>query len=218
MYAVDPQSSGVPYSANVSSKEPQTPRGRATRDRILHAAMNEIREYGVAAMTLDDVERRAGVGRSQLYHYFDSRDGLVRAVVDSTIDAVLGHSSAMSDVLTTRAGIEAWFVRAEAACRSTGGVGGCPLGSLVGQLAESDEPTRLALADAFERWQAPLATGLRHLRDMGSIQENVDVDRLADAIMAALQGGLLLAQIRRDPEQLRHAFDGARAALDAAAA
>ena len=37
-------------------------------------------------MTLDDVRARTGASRSQLYHYFDNRDDLGRAVIDVTSD------------------------------------------------------------------------------------------------------------------------------------
>ena len=53
---------------------------------------------------------------------------------------------------------------------------------------------------------------------IGVLRADVDPDELADFTMAALQGGLLLAQVWRDPARLRHALDGARRALRAAAA
>ena len=56
--------------------EPKTARGRETRDRVVTAAATLIREHGAAAVNLDDVEAAAGVGRSQLYHYFTDRNDL----------------------------------------------------------------------------------------------------------------------------------------------
>lgn len=197
---------------------PTTKRGRQTRERVLLAAMELVREGGVAGLTLDDVERAAAVGRSQLYHYFDGRDDLIRAVVATTVDMVLGGSADYLAELDSVAGIERWFSRTETLCAAGDGVGGCPIGSLVGQLAERDEPTREALVAAFDRWEAPLIDGLRRLRDRGDLRRDLDVHALADLIMASLQGGLLLAQVRRDPRQLHRALDGARGALASAAA
>jgi hypothetical protein len=68
--------------------------------------------------------------------------------------------------------------------------------------------------DAFARWEAPLIAGLRRMQESGELRPDADVTELADLTMAAIQGGLLLAQIRRTPDQLRLALRGARAALE----
>lgn len=175
--------------------------------------MRLVREHGVAAVSLDDVQAAAGVGRSQLYHYFEGRDDLIHAVIDTTVDAVLGGDGDSPFTVDSLGDIERWFARAESICASTGGIGGCPIGSLVGQLAEHDEAARTALADAFARWEEPLLAGLTRIRERGEIDRDTAVAELADFLMATLQGGLLLAQVRRDPGQLRRALAGARHTL-----
>jgi AcrR family transcriptional regulator len=196
---------------------PTTEKGRATRRRILQAAATLIADRGAGAVSLEDVEREAGVGRSQLYHYFDGRDDLLRAVVDVTTDAVLGAQNGFLDDLDSFAAIERWFDALVAIQEQRGAAGGCPIGSLVGQLAERDEPTRAALATGFDRWEQPLIAGLKRMQDRGELRPDASVERLADTTMAAIQGGLLLTQVRRDPSQLRTALDGARAVLGTAA-
>ena len=85
--------------------------------------------------------------------------------------------------------------------------GGCPLGSLSSELAEADEPARTALAASFDRWEAPIRDGLRRMRDRGELPDDTDVDRLALGTLAALQGGLLLTQAKRDVGPLEAALD-----------
>ena len=197
----------------MAAQQPTTEKGRATRRRILQAAARLIAERGAAAVSLEDVEREAGVGRSQLYHYFDGRDDLLRSVIDVTTDAVLGAQDGLIDDLDSFAAIDRWFDGLVALQQQRGAVGGCPIGSLVGQLAERDEQTRAALASGFERWEQPLIAGLNRMRSRGELRPEAPVEDLADITMAAIQGGLLLTQVRRDPEQLRRALDGARAVL-----
>lgn len=193
--------------------EPTTEKGRTTRGRILEAASRLIAERGVDRVSLEDVEREAAVGRSQLYHYFDGRDDLLRAVIDTTTDAVLGAQGGLLDDLDSFAAIERWFDGLVALQHERGAAGGCPIGSLVGQLAERDEETRAHLASGFERWEEPLVAGLSRLQQRGTLRPDASVRELADVVMAAIQGGLLLTQVRRDPDQLRRALDGARAVL-----
>jgi TetR/AcrR family transcriptional repressor of nem operon len=208
----------IQYRNLMAVREPTTEKGRATRRRILQATSRLVAERGVDRVSLEDVERAAGVGRSQLYHYFDGRDDLLRAVIDTTTDAVLGAQDGLLDELDSFEAIDRWFDGLVALQEERGSVGGCPIGSLVGQLAERDDQTRAALATGFERWEQPLTAGLTAMRDRGELRADASVESLADITMAAIQGGLLLTQVRRDPQQLRRALDGARTVLAAAAA
>ena len=76
--------------------------------------------------------------------------------------------------------------------------------------ASSRRPTRTAralLAGGFERWQAAISDGLRRLHDAGHLPDGTDPDDLAVTLLAALQGGLLLAQVQRDTRPLETAVD-----------
>lgn len=197
---------------------PATAKGRATRERIVRTAAELVAEHGVAAVSLDDVGRRAPASRSQLYHYFADKDALIRAVVDATSDAVLGAQKGLLEHLDSWAGIDRWFGAMVELQRERSARGGCPIGSLAGQLAERDPGARAAIADGLGRWEAHLRDGLTRMRDRGELASDADPAPLATATMATLQGGLLLTQVRRDPEQLRIALNAARTLLHAARA
>ena len=169
-------------------------------------------------MSLDDVGQRAHASRSQLYHYFDDRDDLIRAVVAATTDSVLLAQDELLEHLDTWTGIDRWFRALISLQEEREARGGCPIGSLVGQLAERDPLARAGLADGFERWEAHLRDGLERMQTRGRLSANADAATLATATMALLQGGLLLTQVRRDPKQLRTALAAARVLLRSAAA
>ncbi|HEY2543385.1 MAG TPA: TetR family transcriptional regulator [Gaiellaceae bacterium] len=190
-----------------------TKKGQATRERILQAAAELVAEKGAAGMSLDDVGERSGASRSQLYHYFDDRDELVREVIDVTTDAVLAAQDGQLEHLDSWAGIDRWFDALVDLQVDRQARGGCPIGSLAGQLAEHDPGARKALAAGFERWEQYLREGLTTMKERGKLRRDADPAELATATMAAIQGGLLLTQVRRDPQQLRIALDAARANL-----
>ncbi len=196
---------------------PTTEKGRATRRRIVQTAAELVAEKGAAATSLDDVGARSGASRSQLYHYFDDRDDLIRAAIDTTTEAVLGAQDGLLDDLDSWAGIDRWFqalvdLQVERQAR-----GGCPIGTLAGRLAERDPQARAAIADGLGRWEQHLRQGLERMQRRGKLRAAADPTTLATATMAALQGGLLLTQVRRDPHQLRIALDAARIVLRSAA-
>lgn len=197
--------------------EPTTAKGRATRDRILQVAAELVAQRGAAALSLDEVGLRATASKSQIYHYFADRDDLIRCVVAATVNAVLDGQDELLSELDTWDGIDRWFAAIEATQRERRAVGGCPIGSLVGQLAERDEMARAGLAHGFDRWEGHLRAGLERMQSDGSLTEEASPAGLATATMALLQGGLLLAQVRRDPAQLEVALDAARSLLRAVA-
>jgi TetR/AcrR family transcriptional repressor of nem operon len=202
----------------MSELQPSTTKGQSTRARIVQAAAELVAENGAAGTSLDDVGERAHASRGQLYHYFDDRDDLIRAVVNATTDSVLLAQDELLDHLDTWSGIDRWFRALVALQEEREARGGCPIGSLVGQLAERDPQARAGLADGFERWEAHLRNGLERMRHRGRLSANSDPASLATATMALLQGGLLLTQVRRDPTQLRTALAAARVLLRSAAA
>ena len=199
-------------------ESPKTTRGRATRARIVAAASELIGERGVAQTSIDDVIERARASKSQLYLYFDDRSALLRAVVSYNTDDVLAAQSPHLDSLETWTAIRTWFDSLIELQVERRGRGGCPIGSLVGQLAEADPEARAALDASFVRWEDHLRDGLRSMKARGKLDRRADPDELAIATMAAIQGGLLLTQIRRDPGQLAIALDAAYDNLRAHAA
>jgi TetR/AcrR family transcriptional regulator, transcriptional repressor for nem operon len=170
----------------------------------VEAAARLIHERGVAGTTLDDVKGAAAVSGSQMYHYFPGKDELVQAVITHQADVIAGNQRQAD--LADDGGLTAWGDMVIAQAASGRGKGGCPLGSLAGQLAETDPHARALLAGGFAQWQAILADGLRRLRDAGHLPAGTDPDAFAVTLLATLQGGLLLAQVQRDSRPLETAI------------
>lgn len=200
----------------VSSTQPATAKGRETRQRIIRAAGGLVAEHGVAGTSLDDVRARARVSKSQLYHYFADRDDLMRAVARAASDDVVGGQAELFERLDTIDGLHAWTEALVTLQQARNAKGGCPIGSLAGQLAEQDEGARLELADGLDRWETAIRQGLERMAARGELHPSADPHALAQNTLAAVQGGLLLTQIRRDPNQLGSALNGAIDAILAA--
>jgi AcrR family transcriptional regulator len=59
----------------------------STRARIIVAAIRQCEEIGLRRLTMEDVARRAGLGRATLYRHFPSKDALVQAAVLAEAEA-----------------------------------------------------------------------------------------------------------------------------------
>ena len=187
-----------------SDRPKLTPKGARTRARIVESAAALIHERGVAGATLDDVKEAAEVSGSQMYHYFPDKDDLVKAVVDYQADTIVERNR---HALDSPNGVEAWRNMVITAAKHTKGKGGCQLGSLVGQLAESDPEARALIAAGFEQWAAAIGEELKSLHADGKLAADIDPDDLATTLLATLQGGLLLAQVNQSSRPFETAID-----------
>ena len=184
-----------------------TRKGQATRGRIVTAASDLMFGRGVAGTSTDDVRAAAGVSASQIYHYFGDKSALVRAVIAHQTQAVLDAQEPLLSSLDSMEALRAWRDLVVATQRERHCRGGCPIGSLASELAEADDLARVDLVAGFARWEASIRSGLHAMRDRGDLRREADPDRLALATLAALQGGLLLTQLRRDTAPLEAALD-----------
>lgn len=69
------------------ARRPTTPRGIATRSKLLDAAEHEFGEKGFHAASIASITRRAGVGQGTFYLYFGSKEDAMRELVDH-----MGHA------------------------------------------------------------------------------------------------------------------------------
>lgn len=182
----------------------RTARGRRARDTIIDAACALVYDDGVAATSVDHVLAASGTGKSQFYHYFAGKQDLLAAVIGRQLDRVLASQPRLEGLSTWR-DFDQWAADVVALHTTPAGPLACPLGCLVGEL-DSEPALARALDDAYRRWEAPLAAGLRTLRDNGELRTAADPDRLAASTMAALQGGLMLAHLRGDVTVLADAL------------
>jgi AcrR family transcriptional regulator len=94
----------------VPTREPQQDRSRATRAKLLEAAITSLAELGYHASTVAVVAERAGVSRGAAQHHFPTRDALFTAALEHVtlvraeelrreLDDITGARPATSDVV-----------------------------------------------------------------------------------------------------------------------
>lgn len=177
-----------------------------TKARIVAEAASLVRERGVSGTSLDAVMTASGTSRSQLYHYFVDKDALIDEVIKTQLGRVIAAQEPRLREISSWEGLQRWCDHLVAMTRETQGVGGCPLGSLVSELADRSESARLELARSFAEWQSYLSKGFAVMRDNGELVAGADPDELALTMMSALQGGLLMAQTTRSARPLELAL------------
>jgi AcrR family transcriptional regulator len=65
----------------------------ATKRRLLAAAREEFAAYGFAGARVDRIAVTARANKAQIYHYFESKEGLFDAVWTAYVDEMVGEVS-----------------------------------------------------------------------------------------------------------------------------
>jgi AcrR family transcriptional regulator len=184
-----------------------TPKGAATRARILAAAAKLVEASGAHRMSLDEVMEASGVGKSQLYHYFADKDALICEVIAFQTERVFAAQNPFIEKLDSWRALRQWRDALVQINRQKHAVGGCPIGSLANELADRSETERLLLVTSFDRWVAFIVDGLKQMQARGELAPDADPLKLATATLCAIQGGLLMAKTTRLTTPLEVALD-----------
>ncbi len=195
---------------NENSAPRFTRKGLATRARIVGAAARLMFERGVANTSIDEVRTTAGVGGSQISHYFRDKRDLTRQVIASRRgDVVAFHTQPQLGALDSLEALQAWADACIADIDTVYRLGGCVYGSLAGELIDADDEVRDDLADGYDQWLELFQNGLTAMRRRGDLRLDADPRHLAVSLVTAHQGGAMITYATGDPEPLRVAVNAA---------
>ncbi|NUT48498.1 MAG: helix-turn-helix transcriptional regulator [Saccharothrix sp.] len=166
----------------------------------------EIRERGIGSVTLDDVGRRSGTGKSQLFHYFpEGKEQLLLAVARWEADRVIEDQQPHLGRLTSWEAWDRWRDVVVERYRAQGVH--CPLGVLLTEVGAHTPAAREVTRELLRQWQHHVQVGVERMRDEGRIAAGVDPERAAGALIAAIQGGVTILMATGSPAHLEAALN-----------
>jgi TetR/AcrR family transcriptional regulator, transcriptional repressor for nem operon len=154
------------------------------------------------------VRRAAGVGGSQIAHYFRDKRDLTRQVVDARRNDVRAFHTQFA-ALDSIGALQAWADACVSDIDTVYRVGGCIYGSLAGELIEADDEIHEDLSAGYHQWIELFRTGLTAMRERGDLRPEADPRHLAVSLVVAHQGGAMLTHATGDPQPLRAAVNAA---------
>lgn len=191
-----------------------TPKGQATRKRIVAGASEVLREEGLTA-TLDDIRERTRTSKSQLFHYFPGgRDQLLLEVAHFEAGQVLDDQQPYLGNLDSWEAWDRWRDSVVARYRDQGDT--CSLGALLRQVGPASPGAQAVVVELMRKWQEYIAEGIRAIRSKGLLPDTFDVDTAAAALLAGIQGGVALLLATGRISHLEAALDWGIAQLRAA--
>ena len=188
-------------------------KGKPARQRIIEAAADLFHEQGVVATSPNQIMALSRTGKSQFYHYFRSKAGLVHQVLQHHIASIREGTAAIDYQVKSWPDLGRWL-RAHAALQQRYAMTrGCPFGTIGNEVTASDELVRQDLALLFEVVRNKLAAFFVREKASRRLKPAADETALADFCITSIQGAMLLGKIRRDRRTVDRAIDQALAHL-----
>jgi len=164
-----------------------------TRDRILRTAFQLFHEQGFNATGVATIAREAGVNPGSLYHFFESKDDLLLAVLSFALDylgpAVMDpvEAAVANPIDRVFALLQGYRDRLERhGCRM-----GCPMGNMALEVSDSNARARALVHDNFENWAGRVEAWLAQ---DPRLPASLDRRRLARFVLTVMEGGLMQAR------------------------
>jgi len=187
-------------------------KGERTRERIVAAAAPLFNQRGYAASTMSELMAATGLEKGGIYRHFESKDELALAAFDYTLSA---QAQRIRRLVDAEHGV---INRLTALARGVAGAidrsavpGGCPL---LNTAVETDDGESAVHLELRKRARA----GLRRMIDSaqriitagieaGELPAAVDARAEAEALVAGIEGALMLAKLFDEPRYVRQAVD-----------
>ena len=167
-----------------------------SRSRMIRAASELFRQRGYHATAFSDVVQESGAPRGSIYFHFPggkqelAREAIARAAdeIEEMVHRAASQADDPASLIRALARIQVQRLEASGYCS------GCAIATMVLELAPQDEELSAEFDKVFARWRTALADlepcGLEPQRALA----------LADLIMSAFEGALILSRAARNTE------------------
>lgn len=173
----------------------RTPSTPGTRDRLIDAGRHLFWDKGYAATGLAEILERADANSGSFYHFFESKDALLRAVLELYVDSLEPQivrpawdatADPIARVFVLLDGYRQRLVGTD--CRY-----GCPLGRLAFEIDPENIPAHALIARNFTGWKQAVEACLR----AAGLPQPADV---ATLVLTVMEGGVMQSRAYRSIE------------------
>jgi TetR/AcrR family transcriptional repressor of nem operon len=166
----------------------------STRDRLINSARYLFWERGFAGTSMADLLAHAQVNSGSFYHFFESKEGLLRAVLEGYLHAlrpmVIDPAFAQTEepverIFAILAGYRGRILQTD--CQY-----GCPLGRLALEIDPENRPAHKLIADNFQGWIGAVRECIEQFKHR--LPKDTDLDALAAFVLIVMEGGVMLSR------------------------
>jgi len=165
-----------------------------TRARLIDSARYLFWERGFAGTTMADLLAHAGVNSGSFYHFFESKEDLLRAVLEAYLKGlkpmIVDPAFARTDdpvgrIFAILAGYRERILETD--CKY-----GCPIGRLALEIDPENRPAHKLIAANFHNWIGVVRECVNQVKDR--LPPTTDPDALSTYVLAVMEGGVMLSR------------------------
>lgn len=169
-------------SSSQSSKgESRQSKGEQTRKAILETAIRRFGQDGYRQTSVADIARDAGVSGTLAYAYFPNKEALFLAAVDEDAAAIIEKAIPPTGVLLAD---EDWQQLLLVTLVSN--LEHHPLAHRLLAGLEPEATSRVLHTPALEGMRKVVAERIRQDQDTGAVRDDIEVDRMANGLVAII--------------------------------
>jgi TetR/AcrR family transcriptional regulator, transcriptional repressor for nem operon len=178
-----------------------------TRERLIQAARDLIFTRGYENVGVQELCERASVKKGSFYHFFPSKRDLTLAALEQHWKTFrFGIEQCVTAPLPPLERVKYLFnhlhLQYSAISDSGGILTGCAFGSLTMEVSANDPILRKALERIFLEWEALFARVFQEAILAGDLPVTTNAQQGGRALLAYLEGILLLVKTTQNPDVL----------------
>ncbi len=178
------------------------------REKILFAAFDLFHEKGIQATSVDDILRQSGTGKSQFYHYFKSKEGIVHSLLQQMHEK-LKTDLAINPDIESWDDLERWLRTPGEMQESCSCQRGCPIGTIAANLAPKDELIRKDIQLIFQTIKSKPHAFFTAQKAQKKLKQETDPESLSTFCVSLIQGTALLSKVERSTGPFHSGVDHA---------
>ncbi|HXC97058.1 MAG TPA: TetR/AcrR family transcriptional regulator [Edaphobacter sp.] len=171
-------------------------KGEITRQRIIAEAAPIFNQRGYAGCSMQDVMEATGLEKGGIYRHFESKEELAAEAFKYAIAEAFRVRRVGSDAIENRVERIKYLVRRFVEVPSVL-PGGCPIMNAAIDSDDGNPVLRGIAREAIADWKKRLCGNLREGIERGEVREGTDPRRIANLVVAALEGALMISRIEK---------------------
>jgi TetR/AcrR family transcriptional regulator, transcriptional repressor for nem operon len=183
-------------------------KGQQTRQHIIQQAATLFNQRGYIGSSISDVMQYTGLQKGGIYRHFQSKEQLALAAFDyaqqqntsQLVAAVAAETDPVQKLLAFISAFHALTLHPPVP-------GGCPVLNTIVDSDDGDPALRERVVAVVSGWEQLIERIVADGVAQGSVRRDIDPQAVATVLIAALEGGILLARAHRSPLYLQHAVD-----------
>lgn len=185
-----------------------------TRKRIISEATRLINQKGFGATSVSDLISAAKVKKGCLYFHFPGKDDLGVSVLECARDGFMEFLDGSLSGETPGARLRNLFRNIMIKHKEAGFVGGCIFGNTALEMSDSDDRYASLVGQVFYAWAAKVGKVVKEAQAAGQVRADLPAGMLARTIVSTVEGGIMLARLKKNGRALKECLDALTLLLD----